>query len=73
MMVYQKERTDHMLGNHKGACDHLESRFLFTLNKLQGRMLIVRRFQSKQHIFSPRNFSLSFFNYWVATGNPLRI
>ena len=46
MMFYQKEEIDHVLGNHKGANDHLVSRFLFTSNKLQGRMSIVRRFQS---------------------------
>ena len=46
-MFCQKEEIDHVLGNHKGARDHLVSTFLFTLNELQGRMLIVRRFQSK--------------------------
>ena len=45
-MLCQKEEIDHELGNHKGARDHLLSRFLFILNELQGRMLIVRRFQS---------------------------
>ena len=45
-MLYQKEEIDHVLGNHKDARDHLVSRFLFTLNELQGRMLIVCRFQS---------------------------
>ena len=45
-MLCQKEEIDHVLGNHKGARDHLVSRFLFTLNELQGTMLIVRRFQS---------------------------
>ena len=45
-MLCQKEEIDHVLGNYKGARDHLVSRFLFTLNELQGRMLIVRRFQS---------------------------
>ena len=52
--VSQKEEIDHLLGNHKFARDHLVSRFLFTLNELQGRMLIVRRFQR-----------LSFFNFFV--------
>ena len=42
--VSQKEEIDHVLGNHKDARGHLVSRFLFTLNELQGRMLIVRRF-----------------------------
>ena len=42
MMFCQKEEIDHVLDNHKGASDHLSvSRFLFTLNELQGRMLIV--------------------------------
>ena len=44
--VISKEEIDHVLGNHKGARDHLVSRFLFTFNELQGRMLIVCRFQS---------------------------
>ena len=37
--VLSKEKIDHVLGNHKGARDHLVSRFLFTLNELLGRML----------------------------------
>ena len=41
-----KKEIDQLLGNHKGARDDLVSRFLFTLNELQGRMLIVRRSQS---------------------------
>ena len=42
MMFCQKEEIDHVLDNHKGASDHLSvSRFLFTLNELQGRMFIV--------------------------------
>ena len=45
-MLCQKEEIDHVLGDHKGTRDHLVSRFLFTLNELQGRMLIVRGFQS---------------------------
>ena len=45
-MLCQKEEIDHVLGNHRGARDDLVSRFLFTLNELQGRMLIVRRFQT---------------------------
>ena len=45
-MLCQKEEIDHVLGNHKGARDDLVSRFLFTLNELQGTMLIVRRLQS---------------------------
>ena len=42
-----------IVGNHKGSCDTLVSTFLFTLNELhvQGRMLIVRRFQSKTTYF----------------------
>ena len=32
-------------GKKRIARDHLVSRFLFTLNELQGRILIVRRFQ----------------------------
>ena len=45
MMFCQKEEIiGQVLGNQKGACDHLG--FLFTLNELLGRMLIVRRFQS---------------------------
>ena len=46
MMLCQKEEIDHVLGNHKGARDRLVPRFLFTLNQLHGRMLIVCRFQS---------------------------
>ena len=46
MMFCQKEEGDHVLGNQKGARDHLMSGFLFTLNELLGRMLIVRLFQS---------------------------
>ena len=38
--VLSKEEIDHVLGNHKGARDHLVSRFLFTLNELLGRMFI---------------------------------
>ena len=34
---------DHLLGNHKGARDHLVSWSLFTLNELKGRMLIAFR------------------------------
>ena len=45
-MLCQKEEIHHVLGNHKGARDHLVSKFLFTLNELQERILIVRRFQS---------------------------
>ena len=44
MMFCQKEEIGQVLGNQKGARDHLG--FLFTLNELLGRMLIVRRFQS---------------------------
>ena len=47
-MFCQKEEIDHVLGNHKGARDHLVSTLLFTLTELQGIMLIVRRFQSKK-------------------------
>ena len=32
-MFCQKEQIDYVLGNHKGARDHLVSRFLFTLNE----------------------------------------
>ena len=46
-MFCQKKEIDHVLSNHKGARDQLVSMFLFTLNKLQGRMLIVRRFQNR--------------------------
>ena len=61
-MFCQKEEIDHVLGNHRGARDHLVSTFLFTLNELQGIMLIVRRFRSKkQRTFYPRNFRFSFF------------
>ena len=45
-MLCQKVEIDHVLRNHKGTRDHLVLRFLFTLNELQGRMIIVRRFQS---------------------------
>ena len=44
MMFRQKEKIYHVLGKHKGARGHLVSTFLFTLNELRGRMLIVRRF-----------------------------
>ena len=50
-MLCQKEEIHHVLGNHKGAHDHLVSRYLFTLNELQGIMLIV--------------YCLSFFNFVV--------
>ena len=46
MMFCQKEEIDHVVGNHKGERDHLVPGFLFTLNELLGKMLIVRRFQS---------------------------
>ena len=52
MMFYQKEEIDHVLGNHKGARDHLVSRILFTLNELQGRMLIA--FRVKTTYFSAK-------------------
>ena len=48
MMFCEKEENDHVLGNHKGAHDHLVSRFLFTLIELQGRLLIVRRLFAKK-------------------------
>ena len=51
-MFCQKEEIDHVLGNHEGARDHLVSRLLFTLNELQGRMLIVRHsFRVKERDF----------------------
>ena len=64
MMFCEKEEIDHVLGNHKGACDHFVSRLLLTLNELQGRMLIFcSAFRVKQNIFfsHARNFRLSFF------------
>ena len=51
MKFCQKEEIDHVLGNHEGARDHLVSRLLFTLNELQGRMLIIPRFQSETTYF----------------------
>ena len=51
MMFCQKQQSDHVLGSHKGARDYLVSTFLFALNELQGRMLIVRRFPSKTTYF----------------------
>ena len=45
-MFCEKEEIDHVLGNHK---DDVIT--LFILNELQGRMLIVRRFQSKTTYF----------------------
>ena len=42
MMFCQKEEIDLVLGNHKGALDHLVS-----TDELRERMLIVRRFQPK--------------------------
>ena len=47
----QKEEIDKVLGNHKSVRDHLVSTFLFTLNELQQRMLIVCRFQNKTTYF----------------------
>ena len=38
MMLCQKEEINHILGNHKGARDHVASKLLFTLNELEGRM-----------------------------------
>ena len=32
-VLSEKEEINHELGNHKGARDHLVSRFLFTKNK----------------------------------------
>ena len=32
MMVCKKEEINHVLGNHKGARDHLVSMFLFIMN-----------------------------------------
>ena len=32
-MFCQKEEINHVLGNHKGARDHLVSRFVFTMNE----------------------------------------
>ena len=43
MVFYEKEVIDHVLGNHKGARDHLVSWYLFTLNELKGKMLIAFR------------------------------
>ena len=56
-MLCQKKEIDHVLGNHKGACGHLVSRFFFTLNELQERMLIVRRFQSLTTYFLAKKLS----------------
>ena len=64
-MFCQKEEIDHVLGNHKGARDHLVSKLLFTLNELQGRMLIVRRFQNKTTYFLAKKPPLSFSNFVV--------
>ena len=40
-MFCQKEEINHVLGNHKGARDHLVSKFLFTINE---KCYIIRRF-----------------------------
>ena len=52
MVFCQNEEIDHVLGNHKRARDHLVSKFLFTLNEPQGRMVIVSNaFRMKQRTF----------------------
>ena len=56
-MFCQKEEIDHQLGNYKGACDHLVSTFLFTLNELQGKMLTIRRFQKTTYLLAKKLLS----------------
>ena len=65
-MFCQEEEIDHLLDNHKGARDHLVSTFLFTLNELQKRMLIVRRFQSKTTYFIAKELPSLVFLIFVA-------
>ena len=58
-MFCQEEEIDDVLGNHKGARDHLESRFLFTLSELQIDKLLKIASQPKAEL---RNYFQIFYN-----------
>ena len=56
-MFCQKEEINHVLGNHKGARDHLVSRFVFTMN--EERELFVA-FRVNNVLFSQETYVFRF-------------